>query len=99
MTTQAVLMELQSADRDATLNPRQLRATGWLPGTLYGTGLEKSVSVQIHNRDFLRKYHSDKHRKFSLTGVTGSPSVRVKQIQVHNVTQAILNIEFMVLSV
>jgi ribosomal protein L25 (general stress protein Ctc) len=94
MTTAIAPIELIAQDRDTTLNPRQLRAAGWAPATLYSKGLP-SVSVQIQIRDFLRKYHSDKHRHFDLTGVTGSPKVRVKQIQVHSVSQDILNIEFM----
>ena len=93
-TTSFTPIELIAQDRDQTLNPRQLRAAGWVPATFYGPGLP-STSLQIQSRDFLRKYHSDKHRVFVLAGVTGSPTVRVKQIQVHNVSQDLLNIEFM----
>jgi ribosomal protein L25 (general stress protein Ctc) len=94
MTVAAAPIELKSDNRNTTLNPRQLRAEGWVPATLYGPGLP-AKSIQIDNHEFLRKYHSDKHRQFVLTGVDGAPTVRVKQIQVHSVSQAILNIEFM----
>jgi ribosomal protein L25 (general stress protein Ctc) len=95
----AEIIELTAQDRDTTLNPRQLRAAGWLPATLYGPTVSPSINLQIHNRDFLRKYHSDKHRRFVLSGVTGKPTVQIKQIQVHSVTREIQNIELMPLNV
>jgi ribosomal protein L25 (general stress protein Ctc) len=97
MTTTTTLapVDLHSADRSTELNPRQIRAKGWVPATLYGPTVSQPVSLEIEAHEFLRKYHSEKHRVFKLTGVTGQPVVRVKQIQVHSVKRHMLNIEFM----
>lgn len=81
--------QLQTTERDTTLNPRQLRTAGFIPATLYGKGLA-SQSIQVRMHAFEVAY-SKGGRSFDL-GSFGIASV--KQIQVDPVSQKVLNIEF-----
>lgn len=48
------IQELKVSERDTTITPRQLRAAGYVPATLYGPGAEpQSIQVRAHEFDQL----------------------------------------------
>ena len=47
----AITIEAQK--RDESKNPRQLRAAGFLPATVYGKGKD-SVSIQLDKRNYMK---------------------------------------------
>ena len=60
------VIKLQAEKRDENKNPRQLRAEGVLPATVYGKGVE-SVSVQLNAKEFVQNYKKDTTATFELT--------------------------------
>ena len=82
-------MAIKLEKRDETKNPRQVRAEGKIPGTIYGPNKE-SVSVQIDRRTFVAEYKKNKDTEFEYE----STKAKVKNIQIDHKTQDELNIEF-----
>lgn len=80
--------------RDATLNPRQVRAQGLIPATIYGKDVEP-VSLQIAGHEFTQWFLKGK-RYFNLKGLDQAYSVRAHQLQVQPITQDVLSVEFLV---
>lgn len=87
---------LEALERDTTLNPRQLRAAGFTPATIYGGKKGGSVSIQLREK-VTHQHIIHGLREFTLSNVPGEGDVRVKahQIQVDPIKQQILNIEFL----
>jgi len=86
------LAELKSTERDETLNPRQLRAAGYVPATLYGKGLEpRSLQVRAHE---FQQLFTQGVRQFQLTGFI-SCTVKAQDVQRNPVSQQPLSIQFM----
>jgi ribosomal protein L25 (general stress protein Ctc) len=85
---------LQTTLRDDTLNPRQLRSAGFIPATLYGPGREP-VSIQVREEEFVRLYGRQRIKHFLLDGLEGNLMATAHQVQVHPVSQKVLNIEFL----
>lgn len=83
--------ELKVTERDNTLTPRQLRAAGFVPATLYGKG-EEARSVQIRAHEF-QQFFTQGVREFSLTGFV-TCTVRAKEVQLDPVTQRPISIQF-----
>jgi ribosomal protein L25 (general stress protein Ctc) len=86
------ILEIPTIDRDDSRNPRQLRACGLIPGTVYGKGLT-SRNVAVDNHIFKLAYKRGV-RKFKLgeNGVTAW----AHQVQYNPVSFQILNIEFLI---
>lgn len=80
--------------RDATLNPRQVRAEGMIPATIYGKDVDP-VSLQIPGHTFTQHFLKGK-RYFNLNGLDKAYSVRAHQLQVQPITQDVLSVEFLV---
>jgi ribosomal protein L25 (general stress protein Ctc) len=89
-------MSMPASERDTTLNPRQLRAAGWIPVTLYGKDFP-SFNAQIKAHEFDIAYNQGQ-RDFELTGLGAKVVVKAHQVQRHSVSQETQNIEFLVLS-
>lgn len=89
-------VKLNIAKRDESKNPRQLRAEGLIPGTVYGKGLE-SVSVQTNERDFVNTYKKNEGANFEIDLDGKKYTVKVGNIQKNYRTNENLNIEFVVL--
>ena len=85
-------LQLQVTERDQTLTPRQLRAAGFLPATLYGKKGKDSQNIQVRDREFTKAY-KEGNRVFHLQGLH-NPLVRVSQLQVDPLSQKVLNVEF-----
>lgn len=88
--------ELKAQERDTTLTPRQLRAAGFVPATLYGKGIE-SQSIQVRAHEFVQ-LSLQGHREFSLSGYGSNLVVRTQQMQVDPVSRQPISIEFYQLS-
>ncbi|MFA6989593.1 MAG: hypothetical protein WC197_05945 [Candidatus Gastranaerophilaceae bacterium] len=87
------VIELQAEERNKDLNPRQLRAEGKIPATIYGKGQE-SVSVQVDKREFVQLYKSNKDAVYNIKAGKNSYKTIVQNFQVEASTRAELNIEF-----
>jgi ribosomal protein L25 (general stress protein Ctc) len=90
--TQEERHTLTAAERDNTLNPRQLRSNGLLPATVYGKNFP-SRSIQLPKKEFTRLYNTGA-RFFQLDGV--NLTVKVQQVQYDHLSLELLNVEFMV---
>lgn len=88
--------ELQAMERDETLNPRQLRAAGFVPATVYGASTEP-VDAQVKHKEFAHKFLHGA-RVFKLDGLLSSPLAKAKNLQVDPVSQNVLSVEFLVMT-
>ena len=84
---------IEAQERDLTKNPRQLRASGFLPATVYGKGKE-SVSIQVDKRNFLNTYKNAKDEVFELVVGKNKYNAKVQHLQIEAGTQIEKNIEF-----
>jgi ribosomal protein L25 (general stress protein Ctc) len=90
------IVDLKVTERDTTLTPRQLRAAGFVPATLYGKGIEsQSIQVKTHELTLAMMHGA---REFSLQGLPGDMTARVQQIQTEPVSQKPLSVEFLLTS-
>lgn len=79
--------------RDEAKNPRQLRAEGNLPGTIYGKD-KQSVSVQFNRREFINVYKNNKEATYELKLGKETYNTIVQNLQIHASTQEPMNVEF-----
>lgn len=79
--------------RNEEKNPRQLRADGFLPATIYGKGVE-SISVQLNERDFINTYKKDNSATFQVSVDDKEYNVQVVTVQKNYGTNENLNVEF-----
>ena len=86
-------VSIKAEKRDENKNPRQVRAEGNLPATVYGKGQE-SVSVQINAKEFLTEYKKDKDATFELKVDKKSFNVKVQNVQTNYRTDEKLNVQF-----
>ncbi len=86
-----LILELEK--RDYSKNPRQLRADGSIPVTIYGKGVE-SVSAQVNARVFARFYKKNKDAAVELKLEDQSIKGFVKKAQKEIIGDNFLNIEF-----
>ncbi|MGE0200653.1 MAG: hypothetical protein AB7P76_06770 [Candidatus Melainabacteria bacterium] len=84
------LQELSLMERDNTLNPRQLRKAGFVPGTLNNGGEPQNIQTKAHALELMLLKGQ---REFQLTGAGFSGKARVLQLQVDPVSHSVLNIE------
>ena len=84
--------ELKVTERDTTVTPRQLRAAGFIPATIYGKG-RGTQAIQVRMHEFSQHFMQGV-RTFNLTGFTEG-TVKAHQVHRHQVSQAPISIEFM----
>jgi ribosomal protein L25 (general stress protein Ctc) len=84
---------IATTERDTTLNPRQIRSAGFIPGTLYVKGGD-SKNVQVKAHEFTQMYLKGA-RLFKLEGYEGGITAVARQVQVEPLRQDVLNVEFM----
>jgi len=87
----AVTIEAQK--RDESKNPRQLRAEGFLPATIYGKGKD-SVSIQLDKRIFVNTYKNNKDAVYELVVGKDKYNASIQNFQIEAGTQNPMNIEF-----
>ena len=93
MTTK---FKINATLRDENLNPRQIRANGFIPVTIYGKGME-SISAQVKDSDFILSYRDNKEGLYTLELGKKSFEVQVQNVQKNYATNEVQNIEFKVL--
>jgi|APHig6443718053_1056840.scaffolds.fasta_scaffold00051_15 large subunit ribosomal protein L25 len=79
--------------KDETINPRQLRATGKLPATIYGKGME-SLSVQVDAHSFVNTYKKNRDAVYELSFSGKKYNTVVQNVQKNYATNQELNVEF-----
>jgi ribosomal protein L25 (general stress protein Ctc) len=83
---------IEAQERDTSRNPRQLRAAGLTPATIYGKNVEaKSIQLPAHA---FRQAYLKGHDVFTLEGL--GVTAKAHQIQIHAVSREVLNVEFLV---
>lgn len=85
---------INAQERDLTKNPRQLRASGFLPATVYGKGKD-SVSLQVNTREFLNLYKNNKDEVYEIVVGKNKYNAKVQNLQVEAGTLDEKNIEFL----
>ena len=84
---------INAKKRDTSLNPRQVRAEGLVPATVYGSGMD-SVSIQMDVKEFILAYRKDKNAIFELKVEKETHKAIVKHVQIDPVSDKVLNVEF-----
>ncbi len=79
--------------READKNPRQLRAAGLLPATVYGKGME-SKSIQMNAHEFNMAYKNAPEAVYEITVGKEKFTTNVQEAQIQYSNNAILNVEF-----
>lgn len=86
-------LKLKAELRNKDLNPRQLRAEGFLPATIYGKGTE-SISIQLPEKDFYLMYRDNQGSNFMIDVDGKNFEVSVQDVQKNYSTNQLLNVEF-----
>ena len=79
--------------REEGKNPRQLRAQGILPGSLYGKGIE-AKSIQLDAHEFEMQYKNNQEGTWELTLDKEKFEAKIQELQKNYSTNELLNIEF-----
>lgn len=81
--------------RTEGLNPRQVRAEGNVPVTVYGKSLEKSLTLQVNDKEF-RKAKNSKfvhYVKGNIDGLDGEHILLIKDIEFYPIADRMMNIQ------
>lgn len=87
------VIKLSAEKRSEDKNPRQLRAEGLLPATVYGKGTE-SMSIQLSTKDFTQAYKKNAEATFELTIDKKSYKTVAQAVQKNYATNETQNVEF-----
>jgi len=87
------IIKFEAEQKDENKNPRQLRASGKLPATIYGKGMD-SVSIQVYAHAFMNIYKNNKEAVYELSLAGKKYNAVVQNIQKNYATNQELNIEF-----
>ncbi len=90
--TNGVITKLEASDRLEGKNPRQLRAMGFLPVTVYGKDLNLNLQIGMH--EFRLAYLRDKETNFEIVYNKKPYSVTAKNVQTNYATGEIQSVEF-----
>ena len=85
--------KLTIIEREADKNPRQIRSAGFLPGSLYGKGIE-AKSFQVNTHDFEMAYKNNQENTWELTLGKEKFNAKIQELQVNYATNEFLNVEF-----
>ena len=88
--------KLNATEREQDKNPRQIRANGFIPATVYGKGME-SKNIQINTHDFEMLYRDHKEGVLELALNKEKFNVKIQELQKNHATNEFLNVEFMVI--
>ena len=79
--------------REEGKNPRQLRAAGLVPATVYGKGME-SKNIQVCAHEFEMSTRNNQDAVFELNVGSEKYNVVIQELQKNYSTNQVLNIEF-----
>lgn len=89
--SEKIIFEVEK--KDENMNPRQLRAAGKLPATIYGKGMD-SLSVQLDAHEFINTYKNNKQSVYELSFSGKKYNTVVQNVQKNYATNQELNVEF-----
>ena len=87
--------KLKIENRPEDKNPRQIRALGYLPGSIYGKGME-SKNIQVNTHEFELAYRNNKEGNWDLTLGKEKFTAKIQELQMNYATNEFLNVEFAV---
>lgn len=85
--------KLKIENREDNLNPRQIRAKGFIPGSIYGKGME-AKNIQVNTREFELAYRDNKEGSWELALGKEKFNAKIQELQKNYATNELLNIEF-----
>ena len=74
--------KLTIIERETDKNPRQIRTAGFLPGSLYGKGIE-AKSFQVNTHDFEMAYKNNKEGTWELTLGKEKFNAKIQELQMN----------------
>lgn len=86
--------KLKIENRDENKNPRQIRSAGFLPGSIYGKGMEPK-NIQVNTHEFEMAYKSNKEGEWELTLDKEKFTATIQELQKNYATNEFLNVEFL----
>lgn len=87
-------MKLEAKEKVQGKNPRQLRAMGLLPVSVYGKDVNLNVVIDSH--EFINAYKKDKNTEFEIAFAGKSYSTITKNVQFNYATSEVQSVEFAV---
>lgn len=87
------VIKLNAEKRSEDKNPRQLRAEGLLPATVYGKGMD-SISIQLNSKEFTQAYKKNNNATFELTVDKKAYTTIAQAVQKNYATNETQNVEF-----
>lgn len=85
--------KLKIENRDSDKNPRQIRANGFIPGSIYGKGIE-AKNIQVNAHDFEMLYKNNQDATWELALEKEKFTAKIQELQVNYATNEFLNVEF-----
>ncbi len=85
--------ELKVLDREQDKNPRQIRNAGFLPGSIYGKGIE-AKNIQVNTHEFELLYKNNKEGLWELNLGKEKFNAKIQELQMNYATNEFLNVEF-----
>lgn len=89
---EAVIVKLEAKDRAEGKNPRQLRAEGLLPVTVYGKDVNINATVSTH--EFKLAYAKNKDAQYEIAYGKKTYTTVAKNVQLNYATNEIQSVEF-----
>ncbi len=86
-------VQIKITKRDEDKNPRQIRALGFLPGSVYGKSIE-AKSIQLDSHEFEMLYKNNKDNIWELSLDKEKFNAKIQELQVNYATNEYLNVEF-----
>ncbi len=86
--------KLKIENRDENKNPRQIRTAGFLPGSIYGKGME-AKNIQVNTHEFEMAYKNNKDGEWELTLGKEKFNATIQELQKNYATNEFLNVEFL----
>lgn len=80
-------------ERTENKNPRQIRSMGFLPGSIYGKGME-AKSFQVNTHEFEMTYKNNKDSVWELNLGKEKFNAKIQELQMNFATNEFLNVEF-----
>lgn len=79
--------------REEGKNPRQIRQAGFLPGSIYGKGIEPK-NIQVNTHEFEMAYRENQEGTWELTLGKEKFNAKIQELQKNFATNELLNVEF-----
>ena len=90
---ESTIIKLNAKERETDKTPRQIRAQGFIPETVYGKGMD-SKNDQICAHEFEMSTRNNRDAVFELNVGSEKYNVVIQELQKNYSTNQVLNIEF-----